>query len=199
MLEAMLAFWREPLSSDSTTRHGDEDASPLSEFFRAETPQPDQVAADNQRDAVLRECLAELDEREIDIVCCVYGIPRRGHSTREMQLTEAGKRWNITRERARQIRRSALVKLRTALEERGITSSMTDDAVPDETAVDERRQLARTLRNQGLSFDGIAQRLGIGKSDVMYFCEGMRSEEHIRRLRKIRQREWKARRRGDRE
>ena len=57
----------------------------------------------------LQGCLKILEEREYQIICAYFGLK----NLRPMTLEEIGGTLNITRERVRQLRNRALVKMRT--------------------------------------------------------------------------------------
>jgi len=69
---------------------------------------PDELAEQSLESAALRESLLCLDRREREVLCLRFGL------THEQPLTleEVGKRFDLTRERIRQIEAKALTKLR---------------------------------------------------------------------------------------
>ena len=60
--------------------------------------------------SVLRSALGELDERERDVLQLRYGL----NGTKTSSLDEIGRKWGVTRERVRQIQRSAEEKIRNS-------------------------------------------------------------------------------------
>jgi len=69
---------------------------------------PDEVAAQSLESAALRESLLCLDVREREVLCLRFGLA----AERPLTLEEVGKRFELTRERIRQIEAKALTKLR---------------------------------------------------------------------------------------
>jgi RNA polymerase primary sigma factor len=69
---------------------------------------PDEVATQSLESAALRSSLERLDERERDVLCLRFGLT----SDQPLTLEEVGKRFDLTRERIRQIEAKALTKLR---------------------------------------------------------------------------------------
>ena len=69
---------------------------------------PDEAAARSFESAALRDSLMRLDAREREVLCLRFGL------TNEQPLTleEVGRRFDLTRERIRQIEAKALTKLR---------------------------------------------------------------------------------------
>lgn len=67
----------------------------------------DQLSEDNMNDTV-REAMQHLNERELAILRLRFGLD----GVEEETLAEIGKRFNVTRERIRQLQNSALIKLR---------------------------------------------------------------------------------------
>jgi RNA polymerase primary sigma factor len=62
-----------------------------------------------QMGEALQGCLKVLDEREYQIICAYFGL----ENLRAMTLEEIGETLGITRERVRQLRNRALIKMRT--------------------------------------------------------------------------------------
>ncbi len=115
---SMVSHWKtvalRPTSLDAPI--GDDDSAEFSEIIgdeRARNPY------DEINDRQLREeaesLLDQLDHREREILKYRYGLKGAHVET----LETVGKRFNITRERVRQIQNSALGKLRTMMEEQG--------------------------------------------------------------------------------
>jgi RNA polymerase primary sigma factor len=69
---------------------------------------PDEIATQAMESAALRSSLQRLDEREREVLCLRFGLS----SERPLTLEEVGKRFDLTRERIRQIEAKALTKLR---------------------------------------------------------------------------------------
>jgi RNA polymerase primary sigma factor len=108
-IEALLKLTREPMSLDSPV--ADDSDSTVGDFIgdeQAERPGEEFDGAD-LRDQIC-EALAHLSPREETVVRMRYGI---GEPT-QYSLEEIGARFNLTRERIRQIELKALRKLRHA-------------------------------------------------------------------------------------
>jgi RNA polymerase primary sigma factor len=69
---------------------------------------PDEVAAQSFESAALRESLLRLDAREREVLCLRFGLSNE----QPLTLEEVGRRFELTRERIRQIEAKALTKLR---------------------------------------------------------------------------------------
>jgi RNA polymerase primary sigma factor len=93
---------------DTSGRDGTDDNQLIEESLQdrdAAKPE-DELVADEERKKVLR-LLSEIDPREADVLRSHYGLD--GH--KPMTLKEIGESLGLTRERIRQIQRSALTKL----------------------------------------------------------------------------------------
>ncbi|MEO0454105.1 MAG: sigma-70 family RNA polymerase sigma factor [Verrucomicrobiota bacterium] len=73
----------------------------------------DQLASDNLNDTI-RDAMGELNERELEILKLRFGLDGYDEET----LAEIGKRFNVTRERIRQLQNSALKKLKKMIRKR---------------------------------------------------------------------------------
>jgi RNA polymerase primary sigma factor len=62
---------------------------------------------------MVHELVAQLSEREANIIRCRFGLDGGGERT----LEDVGRKFNLTRERIRQLQNLALQKLRKLLEE----------------------------------------------------------------------------------
>ena len=93
--------------------------TPLGAFLKLDAPSPEDLTV--QRDALarVRHYLAQLSERDREIICLRYGIG----TDREHSLKEIGERFSLTRERIRQIESAAMTKLR--LSPSAATASLT--------------------------------------------------------------------------
>jgi RNA polymerase sigma factor (sigma-70 family) len=69
---------------------------------------PDEMATQSLESAALRSSLERLDERERDVLCLRFGLT----CDQPLTLEEVGRRFDLTRERIRQIEAKALTKLR---------------------------------------------------------------------------------------
>jgi len=84
---------------------GEEDGAAYGDLFAAETPAPDEELEVSLREEVLRQALAELPDREREVIKLRYGLD--GHED-PLSLEAIGRRLGITRERVRQIEKEAL-------------------------------------------------------------------------------------------
>lgn len=125
---AVVAHWNsvaiKPTSLDAPI--GDDEGATFSDIIgdeRAKTPF-DEIN-DRQLLEEVERLLDRLDRREREILKYRYGL--RG--VKEETLEEVGRRFNITRERVRQIQNAALLRLREMLEETpGASSSGSKDS-----------------------------------------------------------------------
>jgi RNA polymerase sigma factor (sigma-70 family) len=69
---------------------------------------PDELAAQSMESAALRASLTRLDAREREVLCLRFGLLNE----QPLTLEEVGRRFDLTRERIRQIEAKALTKLR---------------------------------------------------------------------------------------
>ena len=88
---------------------GEEEDSQLGDFIEDhELPSPDEAAAGHLLHEQIEEMLSTLSEREREVLHFRFGL-EDGHS---YTLEEVGRKFNVTRERIRQIEAKALRKLR---------------------------------------------------------------------------------------
>lgn len=99
------------VSVDAPFNNGDENKSTLMDVLHnEEQPMPD---TDLMRDSLKNEVadiLSTLDEREAEVIRLSFGIG----SNQKATLEEIGEKFNLTRERIRQIKENALRKLRSS-------------------------------------------------------------------------------------
>jgi len=89
---------------------GDDDESEFGHFLEDDSePLPDEAAEVTLRDESLHRLLGTLPSRERQILESRYGLEGRHPST----LDELGRRFNVTRERIRQLESRGLKKLQT--------------------------------------------------------------------------------------
>jgi RNA polymerase primary sigma factor len=106
-IRSIINIAQEPVSTDN--RIGDEGSSPLADIVKdciTRSPFKSATGA-NLKEAIL-EVLSTLQEREAEVLKMRFGIDTDVDHT----LEEVGKRFNVTRERIRQIEAKALRKLR---------------------------------------------------------------------------------------
>ncbi len=115
---SVISHWKtvalRPTSLDAPI--GDDDSADFSEIIgdeRVRSPYDD--INDRQLRQEAEELMDRLDPREREILKYRYGLKGAKVET----LETVGKRFDITRERVRQIQNSALVKLRSMMEEQG--------------------------------------------------------------------------------
>ena len=85
-----------------------EDMNLMDVLFDPSNPQPDNVLMTSSLSIEIKRALATLTERESDVVTLFYGIGFKDSLT----LEEIGEKYNITRERVRQIKEKAIRRLR---------------------------------------------------------------------------------------
>lgn len=110
----------QPVSLDAPTGGAERDASELVEFVTTDGPGVDEEVAASQLEADARKLLDELPEREAEVIRLRYGLGGHGQRT----LEEVGARLSLSRERARQIERDALRKLRVVSEKRRLRAHL---------------------------------------------------------------------------
>src|SRR5690606_40000274 len=112
----------QPVSLDTPLSSVERDASELVDLVTDhEAPGVDDEAASRELRDDARRLLEELSERERQIIRMRYGMD--GHAQRTLE--EVGARLSLSRERARQIERDALKKLRAASERRHLRAHLT--------------------------------------------------------------------------
>ena len=113
-----------PLSDES-------DSSSLGELVGDEgAATPLETLGHKDRMAGLQSIVASLEEREAEIIRLRFGLG----SGSEMTLEEVGQKFNVTRERIRQIEQLALIKLRRLLAEHE------SQRTPEEVDLEQHRQ-----------------------------------------------------------
>jgi len=84
-----------------------EDGSLLDVLENKNSPKTDINLLKESLNKEIIRSLSTLTDRESDIICCFYGI-----STQQLSLEEIGMKYNLTRERVRQIKEKAIRRLR---------------------------------------------------------------------------------------
>ena len=111
----------QPISLDTPVSGGDRDGSELGDFVvDHEAPTADEVVAQGQLRVETSALLSELPEREAEIIRMRFGLGGGAQRT----LEEIGARLSLSRERARQLEREALKKLRVASEKRRLRAHL---------------------------------------------------------------------------
>ncbi len=106
-VENLLNISRDLVSLD-TPVYDEKDSSLLSDFVEDKGYQaPDEMAIDNSLKADINDLLKTLSHKEADIIQYRYGLNGR----RPMSLKEIGTRYNLTKERIRQIEKKAIKRL----------------------------------------------------------------------------------------
>lgn len=98
------------IATSLDTPVGDEEGNmTLTDFMEQQVyPPMVEVLAKNALEARLNVALAELSDKEAQVICCRFGL----HGRAEMTLEDIGQDLNLTRERVRQIQAIALKKLK---------------------------------------------------------------------------------------
>ncbi len=105
----ILRISQDPLSLDSPV--GDEADSNLGDFIEGAETAPDEKVARKALERAVTEVLADLNEREQEVVRLRFGLD----DGRPRTLEEVGRQFGVTRERVRQIESKTLAKLRHPL------------------------------------------------------------------------------------
>jgi RNA polymerase primary sigma factor len=105
----------QPVSLDTPVGGGDRDGAELGDFVVDQSaPTADDLVAQSELRVETKALLSELPEREAEIIRLRFGLNGGVQKT----LEEIGARMSLSRERARQLERDALKKLRVASEKR---------------------------------------------------------------------------------
>lgn len=112
----------QPISLETPTgAAGDREAAELGDFVcDVDAQSADELLAETELRSEARELLDELPEREAEVIRMRFGL---GGDT-QRTLEEIGQRLSLSRERARQLERDALRKLRVASEKRHLRSHL---------------------------------------------------------------------------
>jgi RNA polymerase primary sigma factor len=107
-VEDLLNISRDLVSLDNPVYTADKDSSILGDFIEDDQYRsPDQYAVEGALQDDIEMVLDTLNEKEADIIRCRYGLGNR----MPMSLKEIGDRFNLTKERIRQIEKKALKRL----------------------------------------------------------------------------------------
>lgn len=111
----------QPVSLDAPVSSGDRDGTELGDLVAdGASPAADDELAARELEGDAQALLAELPEREAEVIRMRFGLG--GH--RQRTLEEVGARLSLSRERARQLERDALRKLRVASERRQLRAHL---------------------------------------------------------------------------
>lgn len=97
-------------SMDKKLIEDDEDDVSFNNDFSNENDEKESEIKIGQKNIVIK-LLNVLDERERDVIESYYGI----NDKKELTLTDIGKKYNLSSERVRQIKKKGLMKLRTKM------------------------------------------------------------------------------------
>ena len=97
-------------SMDKKLIEDDEDDVSFNNDFSNENDEKEMEIKIEQKNIVIK-LLNVLDERERDVIESYYGI----NDKKELTLTDIGKKYNLSSERVRQIKKKGLMKLRTKM------------------------------------------------------------------------------------
>jgi RNA polymerase primary sigma factor len=121
-IEDMIQIARRPLSLEMPTDN--EEDTMLADFVEDEdSPAPAELATQNLLRAQLRDALAMLPPREVQILQLRYGLLDGESYT----LEEVGRKMGVTRERVRQIEAQALTRLRHPTQRRRLDGYLQED------------------------------------------------------------------------
>ena len=98
------------VSMDKKLIEDDEDDTYFNNDFSNENDEKESEIKIGQKNIVIK-LLNVLDERERDVIESYYGI----NDKKELTLTDIGKKYNLSSERVRQIKKKGLMKLRTEM------------------------------------------------------------------------------------
>lgn len=104
----------QPISLDAPVGAANDGAELVDFVADVDTKAADEVVAERELETETTELLEVLDEREATVIRLRFGIGGAPQRT----LEEIGAKLEVSRERARQLERDALKKLRAASEER---------------------------------------------------------------------------------
>ena len=90
------------------------------DLLASPAPGPTELITEAERAALIESLLAELTQREREILVMRFGLDGDG----ERSLERIGQRFGLTRERVRQIEEKALTKLRRKMSERDLQSDL---------------------------------------------------------------------------
>ena len=100
---------RDLVSIDNPINSGEKESALLSDYIvDSRTPQPEEIVIDSSLKAEINKLLETLTEKEADIIEQRFGL----NGLIPMSLKEIGDRYNLTKERIRQIEKKAIDRLK---------------------------------------------------------------------------------------
>ena len=116
VVKSLLSISKDMLSFDSPIKDDDEDESSLSDFVDSKDQSPEEKMVSTMLKGDVDKLLSTLSDKERDIIIKRYGF----NDTEPMSLNSIGEEYHLTKERIRQIEKSALEKLKKNGEEYGL-------------------------------------------------------------------------------
>lgn len=116
VVKSLLSISKDMLSFDSPIKEDDEDESSLSDFVDSKDQSPEEKMVNTMLKGDVDKLLSTLSDKERDIIIKRYGF----NDTEPMSLNSIGEEYHLTKERIRQIEKSALEKLKKNGEEYGL-------------------------------------------------------------------------------
>jgi len=105
------------LSMDAPLKEGEESSSDMYAVIEnTAAPRPDSEVMDQSLKNEISRCLHKLSERESDVLRLYFGL----EGNQSLTLEEIGKRFDLTRERVRQIKEKGLKKLKRDTNAKGL-------------------------------------------------------------------------------
>ena len=104
--ELKMAFYlADPYSLDMLSSSKFDDEYSLGDIIPDSSPGPEDIAMNNERDRILSGVLESLSERDMQIIRNRFSLD----GEKRLTLEELGRKYNISRERVRQIERDSLI------------------------------------------------------------------------------------------
>ncbi len=105
----LIEISRELVSIDNPVKAGEKESALLSDYIvDTKTPKPEDIVIDNSLKVEINKLLETLSEKEADIIEQRFGL----NGLIPMSLKEIGDRYNLTKERIRQIEKKAIDRLK---------------------------------------------------------------------------------------
>lgn len=116
LVKDLLAITKDMVSFDSPLKSDEEGESSLADFIEDNSQSPEDEMVNKTMESDIKGLLSVLNDKERDIIVKRYGF--NGEEPRS--LKSIGDEYNLTKERIRQIEKSALLKLKSEGESIGI-------------------------------------------------------------------------------